>query len=212
MANKRNYTYIELWKRKAIIECFLNKNESVKKCAQRLGVKYITAKHIVKVYKRTGNIETKLMKKSSNKVFENEMSNEQAFIPVYDLSQYCIDLSHYGAMGSNVDNSFNIWSPHSYDPNNTYPGRGFINNYEDGVNVQHCFSSYYDVDNQASNWTMSLLSNSNINAESISPIEMLNRNLANLQDSDSQMAANYNPEHGLCNFLGELVFQQHNSI
>ena len=67
MPTKRPYHYIELWKRKAIIECALNKNKSIKRCAKELGVKYITAKHIVKLYKTTGRIETKCSNKGVNK-------------------------------------------------------------------------------------------------------------------------------------------------
>lgn len=35
----------------------------MKDCAKRLGVNYSTAKHILKVYRKTGSIETDLMKK-----------------------------------------------------------------------------------------------------------------------------------------------------
>lgn len=67
MTGKRSYTYIELWKRKAIIQCALDKSKSIKKCAKDLGVKYITAKHIVKLFKKTGRIETKCSNRGMSK-------------------------------------------------------------------------------------------------------------------------------------------------
>ena len=91
MSNKRPYSYVELWKRKKIIECSLTKKESVKKCAQRLGVKYITAKHIVKVYKRTGQIETKIMKKSSNRDSKHDLSISAASIKIPEVQDYCFE-------------------------------------------------------------------------------------------------------------------------
>lgn len=39
----------------------------MKDCAKRLGINYSTAKHILKVYRRTGSIETDLMKKRKEK-------------------------------------------------------------------------------------------------------------------------------------------------
>ena len=86
MKNKRPYHYIDLWKRKEIIECSITKSESIKKCAKRLGVKYITAKHIVKVYKETGKIETKIMQKEAVKqqyftksMYRDDFSSSQQF-------------------------------------------------------------------------------------------------------------------------------------
>jgi len=73
MLKKREYHYIELWKRKEIIEWFQSKKESIKKCSQRLGIKYITAKHIVKIYKKTGKIETKIMRQSQRKSIEQQI-------------------------------------------------------------------------------------------------------------------------------------------
>ena len=91
MSNKRPYSYVELWKRKKIIECSLTRKETVKKCAQRLGVKYITAKHIVKVYKRTGQIETKITKKSSNMESKHNINFTKASVKIPDIQDYCLE-------------------------------------------------------------------------------------------------------------------------
>lgn len=72
MSNKRDYNYIELWKRKSIIQCALDKTKSIKKRAGELGVKYITAKQIVKLYKKTGRIVTKGCRNQEDNQFGTE--------------------------------------------------------------------------------------------------------------------------------------------
>lgn len=61
--DKRQYKHVEFWKRKAIIDCVHDKSETMKQCAKRIGVNYSTAKHIIKIYRKTGSIETNMMKK-----------------------------------------------------------------------------------------------------------------------------------------------------
>lgn len=65
--NKRAYQHIELWKRKELIECVNKKEETMKDCSKRLGINYCTAKHILKVYRKTGSFETDLMRKKKEK-------------------------------------------------------------------------------------------------------------------------------------------------
>lgn len=72
MSNKRDYNYIELWKRKSIIQCALDKSKSIKKRAVELGVKYITAKQIVKLYKQTGRIVTKGCRNQEEHLFDSK--------------------------------------------------------------------------------------------------------------------------------------------
>lgn len=132
MSNKRSYSYVELWKRQEIIDTYINKNESVKKCALRLGVKYITAKHIVKVFKRTGRIETKLMSKARKdsdncSVSEKSMSNCDNFNDsarfCNNATQYCSDKTIPEMPMSSCDTSTIAMTPRmgymepQYDPN-----------------------------------------------------------------------------------------------
>lgn len=65
--NKRAYQQIDLWKRKELIDSVNRKEETMKECAQRLGINYCTAKHIMKVYRRSGSYETDLMRKKKQK-------------------------------------------------------------------------------------------------------------------------------------------------
>lgn len=65
--DKRAYQHVDLWKRKELIDCVKKREETMKDCAKRLGINYSTAKHILKVYRRTGSIETDLMKKRKEK-------------------------------------------------------------------------------------------------------------------------------------------------
>lgn len=64
---KRAYQQIDLWKRKELIQCVINKEETMKDCAKRLGINYCTAKHIMKVYRRSGSYETDLMRKKKQR-------------------------------------------------------------------------------------------------------------------------------------------------
>ena len=66
-SQKRAYQQIDLWKRKELIQCVIRKEETMKDCAKRLGINYCTAKHIMKVYRRTGSFETDLMRKKKQK-------------------------------------------------------------------------------------------------------------------------------------------------
>ena len=77
--------------KKKIIECSLTKKQSLKKCAQSLGVKYITAKHIVKVYKRTGQITTKIMNKFSNMESKHGIDFTKAPVKVPEIQDYCLE-------------------------------------------------------------------------------------------------------------------------
>lgn len=64
---KRAYQHIELWKRMELIDCVNSKEETMKDCSKRLGINYCTAKHILKVYRKTGSYETDLMRKKKEK-------------------------------------------------------------------------------------------------------------------------------------------------
>jgi hypothetical protein len=64
---KRPYQQIELWKRIELIDCVFQRRETMKDCAKRLNINYCTAKHILKVYRKTGSYETDLMRKKKVK-------------------------------------------------------------------------------------------------------------------------------------------------
>lgn len=81
MSKKRQYNYVELWKREAIIECALTKSKSIKKRAQELGIKYITAKHIVKLYREQGRVVTKACRKEKSKFTPTNDSQMTPMIP-----------------------------------------------------------------------------------------------------------------------------------
>jgi hypothetical protein len=60
---KRAYQLIDLWKRQELIQSVTSKEETMKDCSKRLEINYCTAKHIMKVYRKTGSSETDLMRK-----------------------------------------------------------------------------------------------------------------------------------------------------
>lgn len=72
--NKRSYIQCELWKRQALIEKVDKDGLTIKDAAKILDVNYSTAKHIMKVYRQTGEVETKIMMKKKNR--DCKSSNE----------------------------------------------------------------------------------------------------------------------------------------
>ena len=87
---KRAYQNIELWKRQDLVESITSRRETMKDASERLGINYCTAKHIMKVYRRTGSIKTIVMRKKEAKQSEikekvlkatqNEPNNSQLYI------------------------------------------------------------------------------------------------------------------------------------
>ena len=115
--NKRAYQHIELWKRKELIECVNKKEETMKDCSKRLGINYCTAKHILKVYRKTGSFETDLMRKKKEKDEElkQRVLNDTQFaefsandmcrnLPLYSNKwnrQENLAIKHYDVMSEN---------------------------------------------------------------------------------------------------------------
>lgn len=64
---KRAYQQVDLWKRKELVDSVNRKEETMKECAKRLNINYCTAKHIMKVWRRSGSYETDLMRKKKQK-------------------------------------------------------------------------------------------------------------------------------------------------
>lgn len=60
---KRSYIPVELEKRQRLIKAVEEEGLTIKEAAQNLKINYSTAKHIVKVYKRTGEITTQTISK-----------------------------------------------------------------------------------------------------------------------------------------------------
>lgn len=65
--NKRSYIQCDLWKRQALIEKVDKDGMTIKDAAKYLDINYSTAKHIMKVYRQTGEVETKIMMKRKNR-------------------------------------------------------------------------------------------------------------------------------------------------
>jgi DNA-binding NarL/FixJ family response regulator len=57
---KRSYIPVELEKRQRLIKAVEEEGLTIKEAAQNLKINYSTAKHIVKVFKRTGEVATQL--------------------------------------------------------------------------------------------------------------------------------------------------------
>lgn len=84
--NKRSYVQCDLWKRQALIEKVDKEGMTIKDAAKYLDVNYSTAKHIMKVYRQTGEVETKIMMKRKNRDSKQSVDNEDADM---ELDQQC---------------------------------------------------------------------------------------------------------------------------
>ena len=64
---KRGYVQWELWKRQSLVEKVDREGLTIKDAAKELEINYSTAKHIMKVYRKSGEVETKIMMKRKSK-------------------------------------------------------------------------------------------------------------------------------------------------
>lgn len=60
---KRSYVPVDMDKRQQLIKAVEEEGLTIKEAAQNLKINYSTAKHIVKVYKRTGEVSTSMLNK-----------------------------------------------------------------------------------------------------------------------------------------------------
>ncbi len=93
---KRSYVPVELEKRQQLLTIIDNEGLTIKEAAVKLGINYSTAKHIVKTFKRTGTLETQLMKKKKQVEQQNKQDcefiiEEAAYEPT--LKRAKLDLS-----------------------------------------------------------------------------------------------------------------------
>lgn len=98
--DKRAYQQIELWKRQELIECVTSRQETMKDCAKRLDINYCTAKHILKVYRRTGSYESDLMRKKKER-------DEELRQKVLNDSQFAdYTMNEFGCLPKQKESSF----------------------------------------------------------------------------------------------------------
>jgi endonuclease V-like protein UPF0215 family len=64
---KRSYIPVEVEKRQKLIQLVEEDGLTIKEAAQNLKINYSTAKHIVKVFKRTGEVQTQIGKRLPDK-------------------------------------------------------------------------------------------------------------------------------------------------
>jgi predicted transcriptional regulator len=60
---KRSYIPVEVNKRQQLIKAVEEEGLTIKEAAQNLKINYSTAKHIVKVYKKPGDVSTSMLNK-----------------------------------------------------------------------------------------------------------------------------------------------------
>lgn len=102
-SNKRSYVQCDLWKRQTLVERVEKDGMTIKDAAKQLEINYSTAKHIMKVYRQTGEVETKIMMKRKNKSssslltsesnMETEASNQVKMVPQCQTYYYDMGLS-----------------------------------------------------------------------------------------------------------------------
>lgn len=66
-SGKRSYVQCDLWKRQTLVEKVDKEGLTIKDAAKELDINYSTAKHIMKVFRQTGEVETKIMMKRKTK-------------------------------------------------------------------------------------------------------------------------------------------------
>ena len=80
--NKRAYVQWDLKKRESLVQRVEKEGLTIKEAAKGLDINYSTAKHIIKVYRQTGEIETKIMMKRKTrdtKKVESYCDNNKEF-------------------------------------------------------------------------------------------------------------------------------------
>lgn len=75
--NKRSYVQCDLWKRQSLVEKVEKDGMTIKDAAKLLEINYSTAKHIVKVFRQTGEVETKVMMKKKTKDSSNDVNSDE---------------------------------------------------------------------------------------------------------------------------------------
>lgn len=73
---KRGYVQWELWKRQSLIQKVENEGMTIKDAAKAFDINYSTAKHIMKVFRQTGEVETKIMMKRNKKDSSDSLKTE----------------------------------------------------------------------------------------------------------------------------------------
>jgi DNA-binding MarR family transcriptional regulator len=58
ITGKRSYSHVKMNQRMELIGLLENKDVTIKEIADQLCINYSTAKHIVKQFQKTGNLET----------------------------------------------------------------------------------------------------------------------------------------------------------
>ena len=88
--SKRSYVQCELWKRQSLVQKVEKEGLTIKDAARELDINYSTAKHIMKVYRQTGEVETKIMMKRKTKdttSLESYGDNNFDFVPQVSQNQ-----------------------------------------------------------------------------------------------------------------------------
>lgn len=118
---KRSYVQCELWKRQTLIEKVEKEGLTIKDAAKELSINYSTAKHIMKVFRQTGEVETKIMMKrktkESNDCYQESDMQTTSDVPIEPYSSM---QPGYFSMGMNhwqlpidanmVDIDFHPWA------------------------------------------------------------------------------------------------------
>lgn len=89
-SNKRSYVQCDLWKRQSLVEKVEKDGLTIKDAAKELDINYSTAKHIMKVFRQTGEIETKVMMKRKTK----ESSSDSQTVDNFEVSPQ-VDMGNY---------------------------------------------------------------------------------------------------------------------
>lgn len=184
---KRAYQHIDLWKRKELIQRVSNKKETMKDCAQRLGINYCTAKHILKVYRKTGSFETDLMRKKKEKDEElrQKVLNDAQFAD-YAMAEFGYSLEQHKTVSSNQSSTKEIMEIKNED---SYSSSTHHNTTEHSSEVHNSSKTLPSLPEQC-----------------FSPTFLFEKPV--LQFPCMQMS----PDAGLnnvCSFLGDLIYAKH---
>lgn len=199
---KRAYQHIELWKRKELVEKVSTREETMKDWSKRLGINYCTAKHILKIFRRTGSIETDLMKKKKEKEEElrQRVLNDSQFAD-YAMNQY-VNPKIEKTKGSSSKNSStkDICEFQNYEgsyENCQSSFSGYSKQYWKDVNMMNS-QVYYQPEYQSYSYNSGYLFEwNNMNSQ-----QFVNYEQVNLM----------NQVPNVWSFLGDLVYAKHSLI
>ena len=95
---KRSYTLVPLEQRRALLDLVFSSEHSVRSTALQLGIKYTTARHIISVYKKTGQVESLSVVKARERQIARAQKDFNELLAMFSIQN--------AASASNLGNGY----------------------------------------------------------------------------------------------------------